>query len=866
MKKIVVAFLALLFGCANFYAQVGTLDSSFGNGGIATSPFMSYGDDVAKDVKIQSDGKIVVGGYCTTSNGNDFLIARYLPTGNLDTSFGNNGFVKIDISGNNDELEKIFIDNNGKIVAIGRGLSSFYKIVVVRLNVDGTLDNTFGTNGIYFTQLGSFENYLTQIDQQSNGNYIIAGVNKVNIYGYYPKIFRLNTNGTFDSTFGSSGFANLTVYNPVSTQTPFYFDLKVMEDDRILCSSTYIMGGKLGLELFSSNGSLLSSTHLTNIDNSLRQKIGIQTDGNIIISSCYQSDSYLLKPLLIGNNLSIDTSYGNSGYVVLNRLIDELNGISMLPNNNMISVGNKGNDLVLFNTDSTGNLDTDFNYTGNISFNLGNTIDQGAAAAYFDNKLIVVGTTTNSSGSDILLLKYNMDGTIDTSFGSDGIVVSNFSGSAEIGKKHVVLSNGKIVMGFESSYGNINLMGFNVDGSLDSSFGTNGIVSTEISSNQKPSFTTVLLDGTEKIWGVGNYNNNCVMVKYNTDGSLDTSFDADGLKVYTNNFVSRSAMIQPDGKIVIGGAINNVASLMRINQDGNLDTTFGTNGVVQNTSYINIRLIKMDGLSNIFILTNSNSILKYNSSGILDTTFNNATGIVGVTISSSIISDNLFDITQDNKILYLYRNSYDNYYQIWKRSNNGTYETFSSNGNSYTSINYDAASLNNVMINVGQDGAFYITANKINQPNVDLLIAKKNSNGTSDTAFGSNGFSIIDYNANYNTGNFASVEQDYILVSGTLKQSLSHDVALYKINLTNTVSVNDLLKASTKVFPNPFTDYLNIESDRGAIDTVTIYDTKGSLCGTYNNNQIDLSHLKAGMYFVKITQNDKSFVAKVFKN
>jgi len=164
------------------------------------------------------------------------------------------------------------------------------------------------------------------------------------------------------------------------------------------------------------------------------------------------------------------------------------------------------------------------------------------------------------------------------------------------------------------------------------------------------------------------------------------------------------------------------------------------------------------------------------------------------------------------------------------------------------------------------DGKTIVTyTNELNS-NQNIVVTRLNYDGTIDTTFGTNGCTEIDYQGKNNNGNFISLFEDKILITGTLINNNNQDVALYRFNNDYVVGVSDLLKASTKVFPNPFTDYLNIESDMGAIDTITIYDTKGSLCGTYNINQIDLSHLNAGMYFVKITQNDKSFVAKVFKN
>lgn len=129
----------------------GNLDPSFGNGGVVRTGFRDFRDS-AEAVAIQSDGKIVAGGYTNYNDGagggQDFALARYNINGSLDVLFGNGGKVITVVSpspSQADQITSIEIQPDGKIVAGGQGLLG---ATVVRYNANGSLDPTFGNNGI----------------------------------------------------------------------------------------------------------------------------------------------------------------------------------------------------------------------------------------------------------------------------------------------------------------------------------------------------------------------------------------------------------------------------------------------------------------------------------------------------------------------------------------------------------------------------------------------------------------------------------------------------------------------------------------------------------------------------------------------
>jgi len=143
----------LLFSTFSMFSQGGSLDTSFGTGGkVVTS--INSGEDKARGVALQDDGKIVVAGYTYNAVfGYDFACVRYNVDGSLDSTFGTNGKVSYDLqAGSDDKAYSIDIQLDGKIVIVGYSDDGSDRAgAVIRLNSNGTLDNTFNSSGKVFT-------------------------------------------------------------------------------------------------------------------------------------------------------------------------------------------------------------------------------------------------------------------------------------------------------------------------------------------------------------------------------------------------------------------------------------------------------------------------------------------------------------------------------------------------------------------------------------------------------------------------------------------------------------------------------------------------------------------------------------------
>ena len=150
MKKIYKLFLVVL--SMQVYAQDGALDTSFGIGGKVITSINN--DERANSLVIQSDGKIVIAGYTFSSiSGNDIACVRYNTDGSIDNTFGLNGVATFDIqSGSDDKSTSIDIQSDGKLVLCGFSDDGSDKSsLLMRLNINGTLDTTFGSSGKVLT-------------------------------------------------------------------------------------------------------------------------------------------------------------------------------------------------------------------------------------------------------------------------------------------------------------------------------------------------------------------------------------------------------------------------------------------------------------------------------------------------------------------------------------------------------------------------------------------------------------------------------------------------------------------------------------------------------------------------------------------
>lgn len=201
ISKTLFCVCALILAVTGFVtAAPGDLDPSFDTDGKVVTD-ISAGTDQAAAIAIQSDGKIVAAGVSFS----DFAVARYKSDGSLDSTFGTGGIATYDFDGFPDRARGVAIQTDGKIVVVGEAnVSAAQQFGVVRYNSNGTLDTGFGAGGVVTTDFATQNDYAYAVAIQSNGKIVVAG--NVSVGGlFYFGLARYETNGALDGTFGTGG-------------------------------------------------------------------------------------------------------------------------------------------------------------------------------------------------------------------------------------------------------------------------------------------------------------------------------------------------------------------------------------------------------------------------------------------------------------------------------------------------------------------------------------------------------------------------------------------------------------------------------------------------------------------------------------
>jgi uncharacterized delta-60 repeat protein len=180
------------------YNRDGTLDATFGDGGRVLTTFAPNSIDGANALVIQPDGKIVAAGSTRSGARRQFAVARYLPNGSLDPSFGGDGLTVTPISSGDDIVFDLALQRDGKLIAAGWSSPGGFDIAMARYNPDGSLDGSFDGDGVVLaTTFRPAATYASKVLVQPDGKILTGG----------PGLARFNADGTVDRSFGTAGRA-----------------------------------------------------------------------------------------------------------------------------------------------------------------------------------------------------------------------------------------------------------------------------------------------------------------------------------------------------------------------------------------------------------------------------------------------------------------------------------------------------------------------------------------------------------------------------------------------------------------------------------------------------------------------------------
>ena len=369
-------------------------------------------------------------------------------------------------------------------------------------STDGDMDLGFGVGGLVVSEIRC---EVQDIAVQSDGKIVLAGNGFSNFSDKNNfMLIRYNANGDLDSSFGASGIASINIDG--------------------------------------------SPAHLTNIV--------IQSDGRTILSGRTQQVHALVRCQEDG---SLDGAFGVGGILATGLNVDDCeNPVGVHTTGTAIVAGCSGQELVLLAYDAQGNPEATFGTDGVVVFDMAAEVNMADLRILPDRRFVVAG----SVDGDAFVARFLEDGSADSMFGNSGIAVVNVDGDFMAAKildqpDGMLVLTGFLREGFDATFA---MMRYEIDGSLDETFGTGGIV-REPDVEQTGLFDwvgdpAVQLDGKILVAGVGNMVFS--VFRYTADGTTDMDFGTQG--VVLTDLAStggwdhaRAIGLQPDGKIVVAG-------------------------------------------------------------------------------------------------------------------------------------------------------------------------------------------------------------------------------------------------------------------------------------------------------------------------
>ncbi|CAN5348690.1 hypothetical protein BH09PLA1_BH09PLA1_13920 [soil metagenome] len=394
--------------------SAGDLDSTFRNNGRFTHDF-GFGDDSAYAITVQADGRFLVAGTVRGANGtNDFGVARFLSNGSLDATFGINGMVTTDFGlagASSDEARAMVIDSSGRIYVAGyanRGTGTGNDFAVARYLSNGSLDDSFGAAGIAVNHFGTNDQALAMA-LQSDGRLVVTGL-FTSDFG----TVRYNANGSLDTSFGANG----SIRTPVGTGTDSATSVAIRGDGKIFVGGWAQFGSDFDFAVaaYNANGSLDTTFNgsgrvTTNMGTADRATaIALLSDGRFVLAGRSDGNVAVVRYNADG---SLDDSFGAGGIATINLFTsnDGANAIVLRSDGSILLAGavgsNSSSDFAVLRLDSAGALDSNFAVNGLAQTDFSVNYDEAFAMAIgADGRLIVVGSSMTPGGRDFSAARF----------------------------------------------------------------------------------------------------------------------------------------------------------------------------------------------------------------------------------------------------------------------------------------------------------------------------------------------------------------------------------------------------------------------------------------------------------------------------
>lgn len=585
----------------------GSFDDSFGDGGFVFSGLNPASGGLIQTTYQQEDGKVIQAGFAVVSNVDNWqqpVFVRYHPHGELDASFGNEGVLVMDVNGY-DEIINLNVLSNGKILAIGKGFDEHRRrrdFFLLKLNQDGTVDESFGDQGFQWLNIRGTK--ITTAVRQDSSIALYIFTQPVDT------VLILNEKGDVDHTIAIDGTEHARAISYLNCNGCFQID---EDDNMIMAHSIYegineniairklLLDGRAD-ESFGDNG---LATKLYEDLSEFPNAIAVLKDSTIIsVGHTYQSgfvNKGFLMHLTPNGELTKDlypTGF-MSPYLDVDTIEERLNDIVELDDGSLLIAGRRRisesdtrRDIVIYKFLTNGRLDRTFGKNGEVV--LAHLDDQEVEAIAVQNngKILLAGYSGAGGGLDLITLRLNVNGQIDSTYGLNGLVFLELD-SAQWATDVVIHGNEIFVSGFSvdsDPEGDIIIVKLDQTGAFDSNFGDNGLVRID-SNTEGYDFANefrVQEDGKIIIGAI--YDDHFALIRLNTNGNLDDSFGTNGVSLVENSMIKGGActsiQLMDDGRIIGVGYLEDefrTPAIVRLLPDGQLDQRFGMNGIIRDT-------------------------------------------------------------------------------------------------------------------------------------------------------------------------------------------------------------------------------------------------------------------------------------------
>lgn len=359
-------------------STAGTLDPAFNADGKQTTELNAIAYATGYAVTLDSSGRTVVAGYQFNGANDDFVIVRYLTNGTLDVSFGNMGVVSIAFFASADIAYGIAVDSQDRVVVAGYTVNgSENDFAVARLTAAGTFDASFDADGKQTIDFGASEDIATAVAIDSQDRVIVAGYTHDGQGSYFDvAVARLTAGGALDASFDTDGKQTVDF----AASTDYAFGVAVDSADRVIVAG------------HTSNGATVDFA------------VARLTAGGAL-DAAFDADG------------KQTCDFGSSN--------DSAFGVAVDSTDRILVAGSTGagpnQDFAIARLTASGALDADFDADGKLTLAFG-MLDDAASGVAVDSqdRVVVVGQTSNGSNNDIAVVRLTAAGVPDSTFDGDG--------------------------------------------------------------------------------------------------------------------------------------------------------------------------------------------------------------------------------------------------------------------------------------------------------------------------------------------------------------------------------------------------------------------------------------------------------------